>query len=172
MPHLMRMHTRYDRMEIAPAAGDERQAIEDLADLPEPYDTRDDYLTLPGGDFVVTWGAFAWELSERDYTPEAETFTRPVTGALKDAVLPLTLDGGGLWLQAITPDHRMILDVLIFHDVQEFQVAGAHMRPTTVVDAGPHGAYRRYDLLGDKRDYYVVAAGLQVRMPPEGAPNG
>ncbi|MEV6844348.1 hypothetical protein [Actinoplanes sp. NPDC051411] len=114
---------------------------------------------------MVPWGAFAWQITERDYTPDAKTFQGPTLGPLEDAVLPLTLDGDGLWLRAITSDHRMILGRLVFHDVQEFEVAGAHMRPTAVVDAGPQGAYRRYELLGDKRDYYVVAAGLQVRAP-------
>jgi hypothetical protein len=159
-PRLMRMHTRYDRMEITAAGGAERQALEDFADLAEPYDTRYHYLTLPGDDFVVSWAAFTWEDGER-YTPEPKTFRPPVTWASKDAVLPLAVDDG-LWMKAITPDHRMVLNRMFFHDVQEFQVGAGHMRPSAIVDAGPQGNFRRYELIGDERPYYVVAAALQV----------
>ena len=57
-------------------------------------------------------------------------------------MLPLGVDDG-LRMTAITPDHRMVLNRMFFHDVQEFQVGGGHMRASAVVDAGPQGDFRR-----------------------------
>ena len=168
-PFAMRVRTRYDRLEVVPALGDARQSIEDFANLPEPHDTSQSYLSLPGGDFIACSSA-----GPRDSALPPEAYSYHPSGDLRPIELPFRF-GPGVWLKRITPDHRMALNphgsstMLVFEDVQHFQLAN-FMRATELVDAGPHGPRRRYRLLGADQDYYVVAAG--VSRDPHGFPAG
>lgn len=158
-PTAMRLHTRYDRLEVVPAVGDARQSIEDFADVPEPHDTSRNYLSLPGGDFIVCSSA-----GRRDRARPPENYDYHPRGDLSAVELPFRF-GPGIGLKRITPDHRMALNprgsraMLVFEDVRHFQLAN-FMRATELVDAGPEGPHRRYRLLSADHDYYVVAAGI------------
>jgi hypothetical protein len=166
--HAMHLHASYERLEISPATGPERDAINDFARIPEPWATRMHYVRV--GDGVRSGFVACFRLSVlhngHPYASPAFAY-RPTREVDTGARLPLRFAIRFSVRMCSPGDHDLVLNSygngvdLVFRDVEEFRLV-THWGPLTVDRTGP----RRFVLSDGEHEGYVVAAAFELRRPP------
>jgi hypothetical protein len=174
----MRLHARYDRLEISEATGAVRREMERIADYPEPYDVDLHYLRVSDGesaDFVVCGNVHVLHNGEPYSLPptvtEVEYTTRGVVVAEAPPLRFATWFGVWMW----TTGHDLVMQAMgaavVFVAVRELQVRHYFSCDEfTVTEVPSPEGLRRFALYDGRHEGYVVCADVRVyRAPPTAA---
>jgi hypothetical protein len=168
----MRLHARYERLEVLEATGAVRREMEWTADVPEPYDTDRRYLRLSDGeraDFVVCINVHVLH----NGVPYALSASSEVADIPRRADFvaapPLRFEKGfGVWTW--TTEHDLVLRArkgatdVVFTAVRELQVRH-FFDELTITEVAGHESLRRFALTDGRHEGYVVCTDLRVYRP-------